>query len=208
MKPFITLEAIAAPLDQSNIDTGQILPARFLRRPRSGGYQDFLFRDLRFNEDGSEKPGFVLNQAPYRKAGIVVADVNFGIGSSREQAGWSLADYGIRCVIAAGFGDIFYSNSFNCGLLPVQLEVMACARLRAQLHERPGAVLRIDLPQQTVTGPDAAQYRFDIDPSHKRGLLEGLDDIGLTLRHEAAIGRFEASYRQRFDWLFDMPQKT
>jgi 3-isopropylmalate/(R)-2-methylmalate dehydratase small subunit len=203
LQPFVVLEDIAAPLDQSNVDTDQILPARFMRRPRKGGYQDFLFRDLRFNEDGSEKPDFVLNQEPFRKARILVAERNFGGGSSRENAPWSLSDFGIRCVIAADFGDIFYSNSMKCGLLPVQLDIGLCNKLREQLHARPGVRLRIDLPQQTVTGPDTATYRFAIDPFRKRCLIDGLDDIGLTLSYDAEITAFENSYRHRFDWLFD-----
>lgn len=202
MEPFVTLEDVAAPLDRSKLDTDQILPARFLRRPRQAGYQDFLFRDLRFNEDGSERPEFVLNQPAYRSARILVGDRNFGVGSSREQAPWALTDYGIRCVIAADFGDIFHANSHKCGLLPVQLDVGVCMALREQLHARPGVTLRIDLPGQSVTGPDGTVHRFDIDPFRKRCLLEGLDDIGLTLQHERAIAAFEQSYRQTFDWLF------
>jgi 3-isopropylmalate/(R)-2-methylmalate dehydratase small subunit len=203
MTPFNILEAVAAPLDKSNVDTDQILPARFLRRPRKEGYQAFLFRDLRFREDGVENPEFVLNQAPFREARILVADRNFGGGSSREQAPWGLTDYGIRCVIAADFGDIFYFNSLKSGLLPVQLDIDTCIRLREQLHARPGATLRIDLPNQTVTGPEGTTYPFKIDAFRKRCLLEGLDDIGMTLQHDAAIRAFEHSYRKRFDWLFD-----
>ena len=203
MEAFTVLEGAAAPLDQPNVDTGQILPARFLRRPRSEGYQQFLFRDLRFREDDSEDPSFVLNQAPFRQARILVADRNFGVGSSREQAAWGLIDYGIRCVIAADFGDIFYANAFKTGLLPVRLDVDVCRSLREQLLAHPEAGVRVDLPQQTVTGPDGVRHPFQIDAFRKRCLLEGLDDIGLTLQHEAAIAAFERSYRQRFDWLFD-----
>jgi len=203
MEPFIVLEGVAAPFDRSNVDTDQIMPARFMRRPRKGGYQDFMFRDMRFRDDGSENPDFVLNQEPFRKARILVADRNFGGGSSREQAAWSLTDYGIRCVIAADFGDIFYSNSIKCGLLPVQLAIDVCTKLRGQLHARPGAVLRVDLPRQTVTAVDGVTYSFDIDAFRKRCLLEGLDDIGLTLQYDAAIRIFEQDYRRKFDWLFD-----
>lgn len=206
MEPFVVLEGVAAPLDQSKIDTDQILPARYLRRPRKEGYDQFLFRDWRFRDDGSENPQFVLNQAPFRKAKILVADRNFGGGSSREQAPWGLTDYGIRCVLAADFGDIFYFNSLKSGLLPVQLDIDTCIRLRQQLHARPGATMRVDLPSQTVTGPDGALYPFTIDAFRKKCLLEGLDDIGLTLQHEAAMTAFEKAYRQRFDWLFDPPR--
>ena len=194
--PFSVLEGVAAPIDQSKVDTDQILPARFLRRPRKEGYGTFLFRDL------MDHPQFVLNQAPYRQAKILVADRNFGGGSSREQAPWALSDYGIRCVIAVDFGDIFYLNSLKSGVLPVALDVEVCSALRMQLHARPGATIKVDLPAQTVTGPDGAIHRFAIDGFRKKCLLQGLDDIGITLQHEAAIAAFESQYRKRFDWLF------
>ena len=203
MKPFVVFDGVAAPLDQSNVDTDQIMPVRFVRRPRKDGYRDFLFRDLRFAEGETEKPDFVLNHPVFRGAGVLVADRNFGCGSSREQAPWGLVDYGIRCVIAVDFGEIFYNNSIKVGLLPVQLDIGECIKIRRQLHERPGATLRIDLPQQTVTGPDGSIYSFKIDAFRKRCLLEGLDDIGLTLQSEATITAFEQSYREKFDWLFD-----
>jgi 3-isopropylmalate/(R)-2-methylmalate dehydratase small subunit len=196
MEPFIVLEGVAAPIDRSKVDTDQILPARFLRRPRKGGYGSFLFRDL------MDDPNFVLNQPAWRQAKILVADRNFGGGSSREQAPWALSDYGIRCVIAVDFGDIFYLNSLKSGVLPIVLDFQICLSLRAQLHARPGATMKVDLPAQTVTGPDGASHRFEIDGFRKQCLLQGLDDIGITLQHEAAIAAFESQYRQRFDWLF------
>jgi 3-isopropylmalate/(R)-2-methylmalate dehydratase small subunit len=196
MEPFVILEGVAAPIDQSKVDTDQILPARFLRRPRKEGYGSFLFRDLMDN------PGFVLNQPAYREAKILVADRNFGGGSSREQAPWALSDYGIRCVIAVDFGDIFYLNSLKSGVLPIALSPDLCLSLRKMLHERPGATMKVDLPAQTVTAPDGATHRFTIDGFRKKCLLEGLDDIGITLQHESAIAAFETQYRQRFDWLF------
>jgi 3-isopropylmalate/(R)-2-methylmalate dehydratase small subunit len=202
MQPLMILEGVAAPLDKSKVDTDQILPARFLRRPRKEGYQTFLFRDWRFRDDGSEIPDFVLNQAAYRHAKILVADRNFGGGSSREQAPWGLTDYGIRCVIASDFGDIFYFNSLKSGLLPVPLDIDTCVKLRRQLHAEPGATMRVDLPGQTVTGPDGTAYPFKIDAFRKKCLLEGLDDVGLTLQHDAAIAAFEKRYRERFAWLF------
>ncbi|HKQ27951.1 MAG TPA: 3-isopropylmalate dehydratase small subunit, partial [Burkholderiales bacterium] len=159
------------------------------------GYGQFLFKDWMDN------PAFVLNQAPYRAAKILVADRAFGVGSSREQAPWALSDYGIRCVVAMDFGDIFYLNSLKSGVLPIVLD--ACEDLRKQLHARPGATMKVDLPSQTVTGPAGETYRFDIDAFRKKCLLEGLDDIGITLQHEAAIAAFENRYRQRHDWLFD-----
>lgn len=196
MEPFGVLEGIAVPLDQSKVDTDQILPARFLRRPRKEGYGQFLFRDWR------DDPGFVLNQPQYRDAKILVADRNFGVGSSREQAPWALFDYGIRCVVAADFGDIFYFNALKAGVLPVVLEHDVCQRIRLQLHARPGSTMRVDLPAQSVTAPDGITYRFPIDAFRKKCLLEGLDDVGITLQHEAAIAAFEARYRKRFHWLF------
>jgi 3-isopropylmalate/(R)-2-methylmalate dehydratase small subunit len=196
MQPFVILEGVAAPLDKSKVDTDQILPARFLRRPRKEGYGQFLFRDW------MDDPQFVLNQAPYREAKILVADRNFGGGSSREQAPWALSDYGIRCVIAADFGDIFYLNSLKTGVLPVVLPHEICNDLRKSLHQKPGATMRVDLPAQTVTSPDGSTHRFEIDAFRKKCLLEGLDDIGITLQHDAAISAFETSYRKRFDWLF------
>lgn len=196
MEPFIVLEGVAAPLDKSKVDTDQILPARFLRRPRKEGYGQFLFRDLR------DDPGFVLNQPAFREAKILVADRNFGGGSSREQAPWALSDSGIRCVIAADFGDIFYFNSLKTGVLPVALDIDACIALRQQLHARPGATMKVDLPNQTVTGPDGKAYPFTIDAFRKKCLLEGLDDIGITLQHDPAISAFEKQYRERFSWLF------
>ena len=197
MTPFVVLEGVAAPLDRSKVDTDQILPARFLRRPRKQGYGQFLFKDW------AEDPAFVLNQAHYREAKILVADRAFGGGSSREQAPWALSDYGIRCVIAVDFGDIFYLNSLKSGVLPIALSAEACADLRRQLHGRPGATMKIDLPSQTVSAPDGSSHRFEIDVFRKKCLLEGLDDVGVTLQHEPAIAAFEQRYRQRYDWLFD-----
>jgi 3-isopropylmalate/(R)-2-methylmalate dehydratase small subunit len=196
MEPFVILEGVAAPIDQSKVDTDQILPARFLRRPRKEGYGQFLFRDR------MDDPKFVLNQPAWRQAKILVADRNFGGGSSREQAPWALSDYGIRCVIAVDFGDIFYLNSLKGGVLPIVLDFQICFNLREQLHARPGATMKVDLPAQTVTAPDGVSHRFEIDAFRKKCLLEGLDDVGVTLRYEAAIAAFETQYRQRFDWLF------
>jgi len=202
MEPFVILEGIAAPLELANVDTGQIMPARFLRRPRNAGYQDFLFRDLRFSEDGKELPDFVLNQAAYHKARILVAGRTFGAGSSREQAAWGLTDFGIRCVIAVDFGDIFYANAFKSGLLPIRVDVDTCAKLRSQLNTQPGTSLRIDLPAQTISAADGTTLAFEIDPFRKRCLLEGLDEIGITLQYEEVISAFEQGYRHDMRWLF------
>jgi 3-isopropylmalate/(R)-2-methylmalate dehydratase small subunit len=203
LQPFTVLEGVAAPFDRPNVDTDQIMPARYMRRPRNEGFQNFLFRDLRFDDAGHEIPEFVLNQAPYRHSRILVADRNFGGGSSREQAAWCLSDFGIRCVIAADFGDIFYLNSLKVGLLPVQLSNELCSSIRQQIKAQPGVTMRVDLPEQVVVAPDGRSHRFSIEPFYKHRLLEGLDDVGYTLKNEAAILQFEQSYREKFSWLFN-----
>jgi 3-isopropylmalate/(R)-2-methylmalate dehydratase small subunit len=198
MKPFTRLTAVAAPLDLPNVDTDRVIPARFLRNPRSGGYGQFCFHDLRIRPDGSEDPEFVLNRPAYQAAEILVAAENFGCGSSREGAVWALAGRGIRAVVAPSFGDIFHENCLRNGLLPVRLPAAVAARLRQAIHVAPGATLTIDLPAQTVTGPEGPAHSFEIDAFRKQALLEGLDDIGLTLRHADAIDAYEAS---RQPWL-------
>ena len=168
MKAFVVEDGVAVPFDQADVDTDQILPARYLRRPRQGGYGTFLFRDVRFNDDDSERPDFILNQAPYRSATIMVADRNFGCGSSREQAPWGLVDHGIRCVIAADFGDIFYLNSLKTGLLPVQLDIAVCVRMREQLHAHPGArMLFTALRRQSHHGGDRCNGESTIGNAQK-----------------------------------------
>ena len=208
MQPFIRLTAVAAPIDLPNVDTDRIIPARFLRKPQgSAGYDRFLFHDVRFNADGSERPEFVLNQAPTRPAQILVAAENFGCGSSREAAVWALMAYGIRCVIAPSLGDIFHQNCFKNGLLPVILPAAIAVALRQQLHGRPGAMLTVDLEAQTVTAPDGAVHRFEIDPFSKQKLLSGQDDIALTLGYEAQIRDFEARHRAAMPWLMIEPAR-
>jgi len=202
MEKFATLTAVAAPMDRPNIDTDQLLPARFLRRPRDEGFGDVLFIDQRFDDDGNPRPDFVLNQEPYKEARIIVGDRNFGGGSSREGAPWALLDYGFRCIIASSFGDIFYNNSLKNGLLPVRLPEDAVKAIRAQLHDNPGTTITVDLEAQTVTSPDGTTHSFDIEPFRKQSLLKGLDDIGMTLEHEDKIDAFEASFREKRPWLF------
>ncbi len=202
MEPFARLSAIAVPLDQANLDTDRIIPARFLRKPRSGGYGGFLFHDVRFNADGSEVSDFILNRSPYRDARILVADRNFGCGSSREGAVWALFDYGFRSVIAPSFGDIFFNNCFKNGLLPIVLREEIVAGLREQLNRQPGARIDIDLAAETLVAPDGVRHRVEIDPFRKRCLLHGFDDIGLTLEHEAAILAFEAGASAERPWLW------
>jgi 3-isopropylmalate/(R)-2-methylmalate dehydratase small subunit len=202
MEKFTTLTAVAAPMDRPNIDTDQLLPARFLRRPRDEGFGDVLFIDQRFDDDGNPRPDFVLNQEPYKEARIIVGDRNFGGGSSREGAPWALLDYGFRCIVASSFGDIFYNNSLKNGLLPVRLPEDALTGIRAQLHDNPGTTITVDLESQTVTAPDGTAHSFDIEPFRKQSLLKGLDDIGMTLEHETEIDTFEEGFRQRRPWLF------
>lgn len=206
MEPFRTLTAVAAPLDLPDVDTDRIIPARFLSKPRGApGYDRFLFHDLRFADDGTPRPDFVLNQAPYREARILVTAENFGCGSSREMAVWALEAYGIRAVIAPSLGDIFRQNCLTNGLLPVILPGEAAAELRRRLHERPGAAVTVDLEAQTVTGPDGRCHRFEIDPFQKEKLLSGRDEIALTLGLEAAIGAFEDRQRRERPWILPPP---
>jgi 3-isopropylmalate/(R)-2-methylmalate dehydratase small subunit len=202
-QPFSSLSAIAAPIDWQNVDTDQLSPVRFLRRPRSEGYADILFHDLRFDGQGHERPGFVLNEPAFRPAGILVADRNFGVGSSREQAVWALIDFGVRCVIAESFGDIFYNNAVKHGLLLVRAESAVLQVERRSLLAAPGTVLFIDLEMQSWTASDGATHRFEIEPGRKRRLLLGLDDIQTTLQDLPEIRRFASSYRARRPWLFD-----
>ena len=201
MEPFTRLTGVAVPLDLPNVDTDRIIPARFLRKPRAAGYGNFLFHDLRLRADGSVDPDFVLNRAAYRDARILVAAENFGCGSSREGAVWALAGHGFRAVAAPSFGDIFFENMFKNGLLPLVLAAEAVARLRRRLQAAPGASLTIDLPGQVVVDPDGAEQTFAIDPFRKHGLLHGLDEIALTLEHEALIRAFEARRVAEWPWL-------
>ena len=203
MKSFTKLTAVAAPLDIANVDTDKIIPARFLRKLRSAdaGYDPYLFYYLRFDADGGERPGFFLNQAPYRNARILVADVNFGCGSSREGAVYALMDYGFRAVIAASFGDIHYANEIQNGMLPVILPEDTCRELRRQITRKPGSELTIDLPSQTVTDTDGIAHRFEIDAVYKERLLKGLDEVGMVLQHLPEIEAFEREHYAKHRWL-------
>jgi 3-isopropylmalate/(R)-2-methylmalate dehydratase small subunit len=200
MEPFARLDATAAPIGVPNIDTDQIIPARFLWRKRHDGWAHLLFHDLRFDDAGAPKPDFVLNRDAYRDARILVAERNFGCGSSRETAVWALYDYGIRAVLASSFGDIFFNNSFQNGLLPVVLPVERLARLRTLLEQSPSHVV-VDLEAQQVTGPDGAIDRFEIDAFRKACLLAGTDDISFTLGHGEQIAAFEQAYESKVRWL-------
>jgi 3-isopropylmalate/(R)-2-methylmalate dehydratase small subunit len=196
MDAFTTLSARAVPLDLVNIDTDRIVPARFLRRPRSAGYQNFLFHDLR-----EQEPGFALNRPEYQGAQILVAAENFGCGSSREAAVWALAGIGLRAWIAPSFGDIFFENSFKNGVLAFTLPHGRVAAIRQQIAAAPEAPLSIDLPAQTLTSPDGNIDHFEIDPFRKECLLAGIDEIDLTLRYEPDIAAFEQRQRIEMPWL-------
>ena len=196
MTPFTTLASVAVPLDMVNVDTDRIVPARFLRQPRSAGYQNFLFNDLR-----EKDPAFVLDRPEYAGAEILVAGQNFGCGSSREAAVWALAGAGFRAWIAPSFGDIFLENSFKNGALAIVLPLDTVARLREALAARPGTKLTIDLPAQTVTMPGGGLERFEIDPFRKECLLAGIDEIELTLRYADAIAAFERRQSEETPWL-------
>ncbi|MGZ5136477.1 MAG: 3-isopropylmalate dehydratase small subunit [Burkholderiales bacterium] len=200
MEPYSRLTAVAVPLDDANIDTGRIFPSRFLRKPRSAGYHNFLFRDMRFDEADNERPDFIMNCAPYRAARIVVAGANFACGSSREPAVYALVDAGFRCVIAQSFGEIFFSNCFRNGLLPVVLPAHDVLELRHQLHANPGAQMTVDLDAQHVHGPDGHTYRFDIDEARKVRLGRGLDDAALARAYLAEIEQFEQRHLSTWPW--------
>ena len=192
-EPFTTFTAIAAPLEMSNVDTDQIMPARFMRRPRDERYATYGFHDLRFAPDGTPNPGFVLNRAPFDRAGILVAQRNFGVGSSREAAVYALLALGIRCVVAESFGDIFFSNSLKNGLVPVRLPEAACSSLRAALAATPGMQLTVDLGRQVLATPDGSSHGFAIPPFARECLLRGLDEIGLTFTLMPEIEAYEAA---------------
>lgn len=190
MQAFTRLDAKAAPLPLANVDTDQIIPKQFLKTVEREGLAKGLFYDFRFDEQGREKPDFVLNRPEYRGAGVLVTGDNFGCGSSREHAPWALMDFGIRCVISTSFADIFYNNCFQNGLLPVVLKAEEVQQL---MDEARGGnhVVSVDLETQTVTSPSGASFRFEIDPQRKEKMLKGLDAIGETLQKAAAIDVFE-----------------
>jgi 3-isopropylmalate/(R)-2-methylmalate dehydratase small subunit len=199
MNKFEPIDTPAAPFPQLNIDTDQIIPARYLSRPREDGVAECLFHDLRFDANGRENPEFVLNRDGYRDAKVIVGGRNFGCGSSRENAVWALYDYGIRAVIAPSMGDIFYNNSIKNGLLPIFLPEDVCGGLIAAITEMPGAKIAVDLVAQTVRGPDGTKHSFDIDPFAKECLLKGLDEIAYTLSLADQISAFENRYgRENF----------
>jgi 3-isopropylmalate/(R)-2-methylmalate dehydratase small subunit len=204
MERFNTLTGIAAPLPIINLDTDKIFPAIYLKTIKRTRLAQWLFHEIRFHNDGSENPDFVLNQAPYRKTQILIGAENFGCGSSREHAPWALLDFGIRAIIAPSFADIFYNNCFKNGILPIALPKAIVEQLMEDAGKGANAMMTIDLESQTVTRPDGEQVRFELDPFRKHCLLHGLDDIGLTEEKAAEIGAFEAKARMTRSWQFDL----
>jgi 3-isopropylmalate/(R)-2-methylmalate dehydratase small subunit len=201
MDKFTTLTGVAAPLNMINVDTDMIIPKVYLKTIKRTGLGKSLFAEQRYDEAGNEIAGFVLNREPYRAATILVAGNNFGCGSSREHAPWALLDFGIRCVIAPSFADIFYNNTFKNGILPVILPEERVNELLRFLLELPGAEITVDLPNQTVLGPDGQTDTFDIDPFRKHCLINGLDDIGLTLQKEQSITDYESKVGAARPWV-------
>src|SRR5262249_45954686 len=201
MEPFTKLTGIAVPIDDVNVDTNQLCPTRFNKVPRGPAYRDILFHDQRFYPDGTEKE-HILNSEPFRRASIVVADRNWGCGSSRESAVYALHEFGIRCVIAPSFGDIHANNCAKNGVLTVVLPEAAVAAMRPQLRDPPATRIALDLAEQTVTGRGGYVHRFEVHPVRKKCLLEGLDDIARTGQYREQFERFEAALRDGQPWLF------
>ncbi len=201
MQAFTTLTAVAAPLPLANVDTDKIIPARFLKTIKRTGLGQNLFDTLRYDGAGQERPDFVLNTEPYRHAEVLIAHENFGCGSSREHAPWALLDFGIRCVIAPSFADIFHTNCFKNGILPVQLPREVCDRLMEDARMGGNARLTVDLARQVVVRPSGEEIPFNIDPFRKNLMLNGLDDIGQTMQRGPAIDRYEAARAQDRPWM-------
>jgi len=202
MDKFTTLDGIAAPLPMINVDTDKIIPKQFLKTIKRTGLGKALFDEMRYRNDGSENPDFILNKPAYRQSKILVAGENFGCGSSREHAPWALLDFGIRCVIAASFADIFYNNCFKNGILPIKLPQEIVDELMDDAKKGANARLSIDLAQQTIARPDGGVVKFEIDGFRKHCLLNGLDDVGLTLQKAPAIGSFEEKNKLSQPWLW------
>ena len=200
MEPFNKLEGVAAPLNMINVDTDMIIPKQYLKTIQRTGLGKALFDEMRHNQDGSEKPDFVLNKPAYRHAKILVTGDNFGCGSSREHAPWALLDFGIRCVIAPSFADIFYGNCFKNGILPIKLPQEIVDKLLDDAERGANAIISIDLEKQEIKGPDGGTITFEIDPFRKESLLKGLDEIGYTLEKAPAIDAFEERMKREKPW--------
>ena len=197
MQPFTTLTSTPAPLKVINVDTDMIIPKQYLKTIKRTGLGTALFSEMRYREDGSENPDFVLNQPAYRKSEILIAGDNFGCGSSREHAPWALLDFGIRCVISTSFADIFYNNCFKNGILPIKVTPEQLEMLFDDADRGSNATLTVDLENQTIKGPDGGEIAFELDPFRKHCLLNGLDDIGLTMEKAEKIDAFEEKLKSR-----------
>ena len=201
MEKFTTLEGVAAPLKIINVDTDMIIPKQYLKTIKRTGLGKGLFSEQRYKDDGSENPDFILNKPAYRNAKVLVAGDNFGCGSSREHAPWALLDFGIRCVISEGFADIFYNNCFKNGILPIKLPKEIIDKLMDDASRGSNAIIEVDLEKQEIKGPDGGTVHFDIDPFRKHLLLNGLDDIGLTMEKASDIDTFERKQKDQQPWL-------
>jgi 3-isopropylmalate/(R)-2-methylmalate dehydratase small subunit len=201
MQKFDVLNGVAAPLNIVNIDTDMIIPKQFLKTIKRTGLGKSLFFEMRYTQDGEELPEFVLNKSAYRKSQILVAGDNFGCGSSREHAPWALLDFGIRCVISTSFADIFYNNCFKNGILPIVVSTDDLKKLLDDAERGSNATLTVDLPNQEIRGPDGGKIKFNIDAFRKHCLMNGLDDIGLTLEKADAISAFEKKNAESHSWL-------
>jgi len=201
MDKFTTLTGVAAPLPMINVDTDKIIPKQYLKTIKRSGLGTALFAEMRYNDDGSEKQDFILNQPAYRKASLLIAGDNFGCGSSREHAPWALLDFGIKCVIATSFADIFYNNCFKNGILPIILPQEDIDKLMDDAKRGSNAVITVDLEAQEISGPDGGKIAFELDLHRKRCLIEGLDDIGLTLEKTDSITEFENTIRKTRPWI-------
>ena len=201
MEPFIKLDGIAAPLNMINVDTDMIIPKQYLKTIHRTGLGQALFDELRHNPDGSDNPDFVLNKPAYKGAKILVTGDNFGCGSSREHAPWALLDFGIRCIIAPSFADIFYGNCFKNGILPIRLPQAEVDKLMDDAQRGANARISIDLEAQEIRGPDGGCLKFEVDPFRKQCLLNGWDDIGLTMRSEDKISDYESRQRVQTPWV-------
>jgi 3-isopropylmalate/(R)-2-methylmalate dehydratase small subunit len=202
MDKFTSLRGVAAPLPMINVDTDAIIPKQFLKTLTRVGLGKHLFEEMRHNEDGSENPDFVLNKEPYRKASILVAGENFGCGSSREHAPWSLLDFGIRCVIAPSYADIFFNNCFKNGILPIVLPQEQVDKLMEDAEKGANAIVTVDLAKQEITRPDGEVITFEVDPFRKHCLLNGLDDVGLTLEKVETVDAYEDRQKAEQPWLY------
>ena len=202
MEKFEKLTSVAAPMDMINIDTDMVIPKQFLKTIKRSGLGKHLFHEMRYDEDGNEVEDFVLNQPAYRNAKILVAGDNFGCGSSREHAPWAILDFGIKCVISTSFADIFYNNCFKNGILPIKVSKEQLDSLMEDAERGANATLTVDLENQVIQGPDGGEIKFEVDEFKRQCLLNGLDDIGLTMQVNAKIDNFEDQQRAGQPWLY------